>query len=58
MLSQLKPNELRLMIRNGHFDGMTSGYCQGFIQCNLVILPADWAEDFLGFAKPIQSPVH
>lgn len=56
MLSQRTPNELRLMIRNGHFDGMTSGYCQGFIQCNLVILPADWAEDFLGFCKANPKP--
>ena len=56
MSSQLKPNELRLKIRSGYFDGMTSGYCQGFVQCNLVILPADWAEDFLGFCEANPKP--
>ncbi|MFV8816214.1 putative hydro-lyase [Haliea sp. E17] len=45
------PQELRQAIRRGDFSGNTSGYCPGFVQCNLAILPADWAADFLRFCQ-------
>ncbi|WP_193940558.1 putative hydro-lyase [Parahaliea mediterranea] len=50
-LQQLSPAELRQRIRQGQHRGNTSGYAQGFVQCNLAILPADWAADFLRFCQ-------
>ena len=34
----------------------TSGYAAGFVQCNIVILPADWAVDFLKFCQLNPKP--
>ncbi len=51
MLKASSPAELRLAIRRGEFTGNTSGYCPGFVQCNLAIVPADWAADFLRFCQ-------
>ena len=51
----LSPNlnayELRQLIRQGEFKGNTSGYAQGCVQGNIVILPKDWANDFLQFCQ-------
>ncbi len=47
----LTPRELRLRIRAGEFRGNTSGLAPGHVQCNIVILPADWAHDFLRFCQ-------
>jgi uncharacterized protein YcsI (UPF0317 family) len=53
------PAALRREIRAGRFDGQTSGQCQGHVQGNVVILPADAAADFLRFAtlNPKPCPV-
>ncbi len=48
--------ELRQLIRAGEFTGHTSGYAKGFVQANLVILPQDWAYDFLLFAQRNPKP--
>jgi uncharacterized protein YcsI (UPF0317 family) len=45
------PEQLRQLIRSGEHQGNTSGFCQGFVQCNLVILPAENAADFLEFCE-------
>lgn len=50
------PQTLRAQVRAGRFDGMTSGQCPGFVQCNIVILPADWAQDFLRFCQLNPKP--
>ena len=42
---------LRQLIRAGDFSENTSGYAQGCVQGNLVILPKDWANDFLQFCQ-------
>lgn len=47
----LSPAELRRRIRSGEHRGNTSGFAQGFVQCNLAILPAEWAADFLRFCQ-------
>lgn len=52
----LSPAALRRAIRAGEFTGNTSGYCPGFVQCNLTILPADWAGDFLRFCHANPKP--
>jgi uncharacterized protein YcsI (UPF0317 family) len=47
---------LRASIRAGEHVGNTSGLAPGFVQCNIVILPADWASDFLGFCQRNPKP--
>lgn len=52
----LSPGELRARIRAGEHTGNTSGLASGFVQCNVVILPADSASDFLLFCQLNQKP--
>lgn len=56
MSVEISPSELRQKIRSGAHKGNTSGLCAGYVQCNLVILPADWAEDFLAFCEANPKP--
>lgn len=56
MHKRLSPNELRQRIRNQEHTDNTSGYCPGFVQCNLVILPSDWASEFLYFCQINPKP--
>ncbi|WP_088330033.1 putative hydro-lyase [Lacimicrobium sp. SS2-24] len=50
------PYALRQQIRKGQFKGNTSGQAPGFVQCNLAILPADYANDFLRFCQLNPKP--
>jgi uncharacterized protein YcsI (UPF0317 family) len=54
-----EPAALRSAARSGAFAEQTSGQCPGFVQGNIVILPADAAADFLRFAtlNPKPCPV-
>jgi uncharacterized protein YcsI (UPF0317 family) len=56
MSSTLSPDQLRSKIRAGEHTGNTSGLAQGFVQCNLVILPAHSAHDFLRFCQLNPKP--
>lgn len=47
----LSPIEFREAIRSGEHTGNTSGYCSGYVQGNVVILPSDWAAEFLQFCQ-------
>lgn len=47
---------VRLACRSGAFDGPTSGFAPGHVQGNLVILPRDWAEEFLRFCQANPKP--
>ena len=51
--------DLRLACRAGSFSGQTSGQAPGAQQANLVILAADWADEFLRFcvANPKPCPI-
>ncbi len=51
--------EVRLGCREGCLVSQTSGMALGYVQTNLVILPNDWAYDFLLFAQrnPKSCPV-
>lgn len=51
MADILSPYQLRQQIRTGEFSTNTSGYCAGFVQGNLAILPADYADEFLKFCQ-------
>ena len=47
----LSPAEVRRFIRSGEYTGQTSGLCPGYAQANLVVLPKEYAYDFLLFAQ-------
>lgn len=56
MSSTLSPAKLRRKIRSGEYTGNTSGLVPGFVQCNIVILPAAYAHDFLRFCQLNPKP--
>ncbi|MCT8179223.1 putative hydro-lyase [Variovorax sp. CY25R-8] len=53
------PQAFRREIREGRFTQQTGGQCPGFTQGNVAILPADYAAEFLNFARlnPKSCPV-
>lgn len=56
---QQQAASLRMQIRQEQFRESTSGLSSGMVQANIVILPADWADDFLKFCQrnPIPCPL-
>ncbi len=50
------PLQLRQQIRSASMTGNTSGLCPSFVQGNLCILPADYANDFLKFCHLDPKP--
>ncbi|MCL4104044.1 UNVERIFIED_CONTAM: hypothetical protein GTU68_034906 [Idotea baltica] len=56
MDNTLSPQSLRTKIREGQHLGNTSGYSPGFVQCNIVVLPAEYAADFLRFCQLNPKP--
>ncbi|MGL1958274.1 MAG: putative hydro-lyase [Colwellia sp.] len=55
-LKTLSAFELRQLIRTNQFNQNTSGFAQGCVQGNIVILPKDWAGDFLQFCQMNPKP--
>lgn len=47
----MTPLEFRQTVRAGIHTGPTAGYCPGYAQANLVVLPKEYAYDFLLFAQ-------
>ncbi len=47
----MTPKELRRKIASGEFCAPTAGYCDGFVQANMVALPKEYAKPFEEFAK-------
>ena len=47
----LTPAAMREIIRKEEYTGQTSGLCPGYAQANLVVLPEEYAYDFLLFAQ-------
>lgn len=50
-MKQATPHSIRQQIRIGEFQQNTSGYAPGYVQCNLVILPKKYADDFHEFCQ-------
>ncbi|MGL5363620.1 MAG: putative hydro-lyase [Bosea sp. (in: a-proteobacteria)] len=50
------PSGVRLAARSGALDGPTSGYADGYVQGNLMILPVAYASDFLRFCQLNPKP--
>lgn len=57
--SAMSPAEVRQLIREEKITGQTSGMCAGYAQANLLIIPREYAYDFLLFAQrnPKSCPV-
>ena len=49
LMWEMSADEVRARIREGEHSGPTSGVARGYVQANLVILPSDYAFDFLKF---------
>lgn len=47
----LSPREARLLFRAGEYAGYTSGFCEGYIQGSLSILPQKYALDFATYCQ-------
>ncbi|MFT7458423.1 MAG: hypothetical protein ACI909_001096 [Planctomycetota bacterium] len=45
------PRDIRRAISHGQISGPTSGLAPGYIQCNILILPGEYAEDFAHFCE-------
>lgn len=56
MTTEITPSQLRQRIRRGEYTGNTSGFCPGYVQTNMVILPKDWAAEFLQFSQKNPKP--
>lgn len=54
--SNMPPQEVKKLIREGKITGQTSGMCNGFAQANLCILPKEYAFDFLLFCMRNPKP--
>lgn len=52
----MRPYELRQLAAKGEFCSPTSGYCEGYIQANLVALPEEYAQDFETFCRKNPKP--
>ena len=48
--------DIRLAARSGQLTGPTPGLALGFVQANLVVVPRDWAFDFLLFCQRNPKP--
>lgn len=55
----VKPQEVRTYIKEEKITGPTAGMCPGYAQANLVVLPKEYAYDFLLFTQrnPKSCPV-
>lgn len=52
----VSPAQLRASIRSAEFTGPTAGYALGYVQTNVVILPAADARDFAEFCRLNDRP--
>lgn len=50
------PVQVRKLIREGKLSMPTRGMCDGYVQCNLVVLPKKYALDFMIFAQRNPQP--
>ena len=55
-LAHTPASEVRAIIRSGGWGAPTSGLSLGYVQANMIILPRDWAYDFLLYATRNPKP--
>ncbi len=56
MATEESPAQVRQLMARGEMDHHTAGMCPEYLQANLVILPRDWAFDFLLFCLRNPKP--
>ena len=49
--ASLSPAEARALFRLNEYHGSTTGFCSGYLQANVTILPSALAEDFHEFCR-------
>lgn len=54
--SNLHPSEARELFRRGLYSGPTEGFCDGYFQINLAVLPECLADDFEEFCRRNRAP--
>ena len=54
--SVLQPSEARSLFRRNGYYGPTSGFCRGYTQANIIVLPKELADDFEEFCKRNSGP--
>jgi uncharacterized protein YcsI (UPF0317 family) len=52
----MNPQQFRALCRNGSHTGPSAGIAANFVQANLMIVPRDWAYDFLLFCERNPKP--
>lgn len=57
-VGKLKPEEMRSVIRNGQWTGPSEMACTSYWKANLVVLPQDWAYEFMLFAQRNPQPCY
>lgn len=55
-MAQMKPRDVRKLIRKGAWDKPTGGVAMGYAQANLAILPEKYAFDFILFCQRNPKP--
>jgi len=55
-LAKASFDHVREIIRSNRYGGHTAGLCDGFLQCNLVILPQGPADEFEAFCHKNPTP--
>lgn len=55
-LADASAAEVRALIREGKWTAPTSGLALGYVQANMIVLPRDWAFDFLLYATRNPKP--
>ena len=48
---KLEPKEFRKLIRTKKFNKPTNGCCSGYVQCNLIVLNKEYADNFRQFCE-------
>ena len=52
----MAPSDARALFRRNGYYGNTSGFCQSYDQVNVLILPAQLADDFEEFCRKNSTP--
>jgi uncharacterized protein YcsI (UPF0317 family) len=55
-MKDLSALDVRLACREGKLTSPTPGFALGYVQANLVVLPRDWAFDFMLFCRRNEQP--
>src|SRR5918998_5347537 len=55
-VQDMEAREVRALIRDNEYAGPTGGLAAGFAQANLVVLPGEYAFDFLKFCVRNSKP--